>query len=224
VKAIATPNLITSLPAIRRRTAGFFLRGSAGIFLRCPRFFFAYFRVRAPPPSNQSSKKIEWRNRMDANAWCYLWENGRRTAITYAELQEYQRTNPAFRRRRFWLFDDALIEVTEDEYRQLRREAHHHEYLREFEKSADVVPLVEGLFEDSQSDFESRALDDIMSESVSRMVDKLPANDARLIRSIFFEGKIEREVAALLGIGSGTANKRKTKILSKLRELLDKEI
>jgi RNA polymerase sigma factor (sigma-70 family) len=158
--------------------------------------------------------------RMDANALCYLWDRGRRVEITYAELRKRQQTDAAFRKRRFWFFDDALIEVTEDEYRKLRREARHHAYLHEFEKEVDIVPLSDLPDEPSQGSFEQKVLESILGEDILQALHKLPQEDTQLIRSIFFEGKTEREIAVLLGISPGAVNKRKARILAQLREML----
>ena len=60
------------------------------------------------------------------------------------------------------------------------------------------------------------------------MVDRLKAalpllsdGEQALVKAIFFEGLPEREVGVRLGITQSVANKRKTKILAKLRKIME---
>ena len=62
------------------------------------------------------------------------------------------------------------------------------------------------------------------------MVDRLKAalfllsdSEQTLIHAIFFDGLTEREAGARLGISRSVVNKRKAKILAKLRKIMENE-
>ena len=63
------------------------------------------------------------------------------------------------------------------------------------------------------------------------MVDRLKAalpllsdGEQALIKAIFFEGLSEREVELRLGVTQSVVNKRKSKILAKLRKIMENKI
>jgi len=157
---------------------------------------------------------------MNDQFMCYLLESGQHVVISYAELRARQQVDAAFRRRRFWKVDDALIEVSEDKYKQLRRDSRHRAYLYTFEHGAEVTS-----FSDEQSTplperFEDGVLDKLLRETALQALSSLCPEDEALIRGIYLEGNTEREMAERLGITCGAVNKRKAKILHQLRELL----
>ena len=59
-----------------------------------------------------------------------------------------------------------------------------------------------------------------LNEELKTVLSMLDAGNRRLIVMIFFKGMTEREVAARIGLSQKGVNKRKVKILKKLREHL----
>jgi len=157
---------------------------------------------------------------MSDQSLCYLLEDGQHVVITYAELRARQQTDTAFRRRRFWKVDDALIEVSEEKYKGLRRDSRHRAYLYSFERDTEVAHLSDEPNSPLPVRFEDIVLDKLLQETALQALSSLPTNDEALIRGIFFDGKTEREMAERLGITCGAVNKRKAKILQQLRKLL----
>ena len=162
---------------------------------------------------------------MNDKSICYLWENGRRVEITYGALRALRDSNPAFRKRRFWLFDGALLEVTEEQHQQLRKEANHQYYLSQQAQginicSTDSVSEEEMLWGATQADFVEDTLDTLALDSLRQALSGLQEQDAALIRGIYIEGKTERDVAMLLGLSNSEVNKRKAKILAQLRTIM----
>ena len=167
---------------------------------------------------------------MEDQTTCYLWENGQRVEITYGELRDRRDNDPAFRRRRFWMFDGMLLEVTEEQHQKLRKEANHQYYLRQqdqdinsYSLSTDSVTEQDLLWGAPPTDFAEDTLNTLTLETLRQAMSCLQEHDAALIRRLYMEGKTEREVAALLGISCGEVNKRKGRILAQLRTIMKVE-
>ena len=161
---------------------------------------------------------------------CYLWENGQRVEITYGELRTRRASDPAFRRRRFWMFDGTLLEVTEAEFRQLNKDANHRFYLHTQEQNADVRTISEEavteqdlLWGAPHEGFEERTLQRIVCESVKEVLAVLPDDEKALVQALFYEGVTERALAKQWGLTHGAIHQRKLKLLDKLRLLLKVE-
>ena len=60
-----------------------------------------------------------------------------------------------------------------------------------------------------------------MLSRLSEAMEKLTEQERLLIYLLFFKGKSERELCAILGIAKTTLHDRKTKILGKLKKLLE---
>jgi len=162
---------------------------------------------------------------MNDKSICYLWENGQRIEITYGDLRALRVSNPAFCKRRFWLFDDVLLEVTDEQHQQLRKEANHQYYLSQQAQginiySSDSVSEQEMLWGAPQADFVEDVLDTLTLDTLRQVLSCLQKHDAALIQELYIEGKTERDVAALLGISCGEVNKRKARILAQLRAIM----
>jgi len=72
-------------------------------------------------------------------------------------------------------------------------------------------------------DVESLVLENIMRTQLYDAIDSLTAEEQYLIIQIFFLERKERELASELGISQKAVNKRKGKILKKLRHFFEKE-
>jgi len=167
---------------------------------------------------------------MNDQSICYLWENGQRIEITYGELIACLASDPVFRKRRFWLFDGVLLEVTEEQHQKLRREANHKRYLQQQAQdistcsiATDNVTEQDLLWGAPREDFEERVLQCIMRVSLSDILEVLSGDEQALVRALFFEGITERALAKQWGLTHGAIHQRKLKLLEKLRELLKVE-
>ena len=125
------------------------------------------------------------------------------------------------------MFDGVLLEVTEEQHRQLRKEANHQRYLRQQAGRAtarsletDSITEQDLLWGSPLADFVEDTLDTIALDTLRQTMSGLQGSDAALIRWLYMEEITEREVATLLGISHGEVNKRKARILAQLRTLL----
>ena len=87
------------------------------------------------------------------------------------------------------------------------------------EDSLDRLTTLGFDFADNSTDFRESVTDKIMLEQA---LEKLSDEERYLITQLFYFGRTEQELAAELKVTRRTVNNRKRKILSKLRELLER--
>lgn len=87
------------------------------------------------------------------------------------------------------------------------------------EDSLDRLTELGKNFADNTSDFQDNTILKILLEQA---LEKLSDEEKYLITQLFYFGRTERELAAELKVTRRTINNRKQKILSKLRELLER--
>lgn len=127
-------------------------------------------------------------------------------------------------------FQGCLLEVVREQYTDFYRDKERWRYLQKLDTKNRLLSL------DGFTDSEGNPLDFITDEAVdiaetvvnAVMVDRLKAalpllsdSEQELIQAIFFDGLSEREVGARLGITQSVVNKRKARILIKLRKIIE---
>ena len=75
---------------------------------------------------------------------------------------------------------------------------------------------------DEQADVESMVLSKVMREQLHAAIRNLEEEEQDLIIQLFFLDRSERDIAAELGISQKAVNKRRHKILGKLKNFLEK--
>ena len=124
----------------------------------------------------------------------------------------------------------CLLEVVRGQYADFYKDKERWRYLKKLDTNHSLLSL-EG-FTDSEGNVLDFIIDEIVdvAETVVRavMVDRLKValpllsdGEQALIQAIFFEELSEREVGLRLGITQSVVNKRKAKILAKLRTIIE---
>ncbi len=67
---------------------------------------------------------------------------------------------------------------------------------------------------------EETAIAKVMTEKLHRCLALLPEGEQKLLHALYFEGQSERKYAETIGITQNAVNKRRHKVLSKLRRLM----
>ena len=108
------------------------------------------------------------------------------------------------------------------------------ETIRNFFKTFLLVELVKGLaltgrhffqrkitvqFPEENRSVEDQILKKIECEQLHKFLLELSKEEQWLIQELYFEERTEREVASVLGLSQKAINKRRQKILEKLRKL-----
>ena len=127
----------------------------------------------------------------------------------------------------------CLLEVVREQYTDFYRDKERWRYLQKLDTKNSLLSL------DGFMDDEGNALDFIADESAAVektvihavMLDRLKTalpllsdSEQALIQAIFFEELSEREVGLRLGITQSVVNKRKAKILAKLKKIMENKI
>ena len=160
----------------------------------------------------------------------YIKESGSYVELTYTEFCRRRNADQTYMDKLFIPVQGCLLEVVREQYTDFYRDKERCRYLQKLDISHSLLSL-EGF-----TDSEGNTLDFLVDEAVdvaetvvhAWMVDRLRAalsllsdSEQALIRAIFFEGLSEREVGLRLGVTQSVVNKRKAKILLKLRQIIE---
>ena len=160
----------------------------------------------------------------------YIKESGGYVELSYTEFCRRRNADQTYMDKLFIPIQGCLLEVVQEQYTDFYREKERWRYLQKLDTSHSLLSL-EGF-----TDSEGNVLDFVVDETVdivetvvhAFMVDRLKAalpllsdSEQALIHAIFFEELSEREVGLRLGITQSVVNKRKAKILIKLRKIIE---
>lgn len=163
----------------------------------------------------------------------YIKESGGYVELSYTDFCRRRQADQSYMDKLFIPIQGCLLEVVREQYTEFYRDKERWRYLKKLDTKNSLLSL-EGF-----TDSEGNVLDFIVDEAVdvsetvihAVMVDRLKAvlpllsdGEQALIQAIFFDGLSEREVGLRLGLTQSVVNKRKAKILAKLRKMIENEI
>lgn len=128
----------------------------------------------------------------------------------------------------YWKMNGHLYEVSEKQYYEYRREQDRHDYLKKQEQEAVILSLdalgVDGMsgesfIADNQINVEEETVQNIMLEKLQCALSKLSAEELLLIDLLYSQTKSEHETASILGISQNAVNKKKHKLLGRLKKI-----
>ena len=163
----------------------------------------------------------------------YIKENDGYMELSYKDFCHRRQADQSYMDKLFIPVQGCLIEVVREQYADFYKEKERWHYLKKLDTNHKLLSL-EG-FTDSEGNMLDFVIDETVdvAETVVRavMVDRLKAalpllsdGEQALIQAIFFEELSEREVGLRLGVTQSVVNKRKTKILAKLRKIIENKI
>ena len=160
----------------------------------------------------------------------YIKESGGYVELSYTDFCRRREADQSYMDKLFIPVQGCLLEVMREQYTDFYRDKERWRYLQKLDTKNSLLSL------DRFVDDEGNALDFIADEMVdiaevvtnAVMVDRLKAalsllsdSEQELIKAIFFEELSEREVGLRGGITQSIVNKRKAKILAKLRKIME---
>ena len=160
----------------------------------------------------------------------YIKESGGYVELSYKDFCCRREADQRYMDKLFIPVQGCLLEVVGEQYTEFYRDKERWRYLQKLDTKNSLLSL-DGFIDD-----EGNALDFIADETVdiaetvihAVMVDRLKAalpllsdGEQALIQAIFFEELSEREVGLRLGLTQSVVNKRKAKILAKLRKIIE---
>ena len=162
----------------------------------------------------------------------YIKKDGDYVELSYQDFCRRRQADQSYMDKLFIPVQGCLLEVVREQYTDFYRDKERWRYLKKLDTNHSLLSL-EGF-----TDSEGNVLDFIVDEAVdvaetvvhAVMVDRLKAvlpllssSEQTLIQAIFFEELSEREVGLRLGVTQSVVNKRKAKILAKLRKILENQ-
>ncbi len=163
----------------------------------------------------------------------YIKENDGYMELSYMDFCHRRQADQSYMDKLFIPVQGCLLEVVREQYADFYKEKERWRYLKKLDTNYKLLSL-EGV-----TDSEGNMLDFVVDEAVdiaetvvhAVMVDRMKTamlllsdSEQALIQAIFFEELSEREVGLRLGITQSVVNKRKAKILAKLRKIIENKI
>ncbi len=163
----------------------------------------------------------------------YIKENNVYVELSYTDFCRRRQADQSYMDKLFIPVQGCLLEVMREQYADFYKEKERWRYLQKLDTNHSLLSL-EGF-----TDSEGNVIDFVVDEAVdvaetvvhAVMVDRLKTamsllsdSEQTLIRAIFFEELSEREVGLRLGVTQSVENKRKAKILAKLRKIMENKI
>ena len=160
----------------------------------------------------------------------YIKESGGYVELSYTDFCRRRQADQTYMDKLFIPIQGCLLEVVREQYTDFYRDKERWRYLQKLDTKNSLLSL------DGFTDSEGNPLDFIADEAAdiaetvvnAVMVDRLKAalpllsdSEQELIQAIFFDGLSEREVGARFGITQSVVNKRKARILIKLRKIIE---
>lgn len=163
----------------------------------------------------------------------YIKENNVYVELSYMDFCSRRQADQSYMDKLFIPVQGCLLEVVREQYTDFYKDKERWRYLKKLDTNHKLLSL-EGF-----TDSEGNVIDFVIDEAVdvaetvvhAVMVDRLKAalsllsdSERVLVNAILFEELSEREVGLRLGITQSVVNKRKSKILAKLRKILENKI
>ena len=125
----------------------------------------------------------------------YIKENNVYVELSYTDFCCRRQADQSYMDKLFIPVQGCLLEVVREQYTDFYKDKERWRYLKKLDTNHSLLSL-EGFTDSEQT----------------------------LIQAIFFEELSEREVGLRLGITQSVVNKRKSKILAKLRKIIENKI
>lgn len=151
-------------------------------------------------------------------------------AIPAAEYERLCIADPDFAGKHFEKYDNELIEVSAEEHEAEEKRANHERHLKRRDRKYGLMAyeswdtdtlLGVDMIADRDVFAEDDAVLEIMADKLHAAMDELTDAERDLVEAIYFCELTERELAEKLGISQPAVNKRKHRILSKLKKMMD---
>jgi RNA polymerase sigma factor (sigma-70 family) len=162
---------------------------------------------------------------------CFILENGVYREIPYSEIYFENKRNPKYANRYFLPYHGYLMEVPFEHYQEELQDKERQKYLHKQarqngEMSYDALDTDEmngeELIQDIYTDVEQSAITQMMIVKLRKAIKQLAADEIGLIEALYYQELSERQYAAILGVSQKGINKRRHRVLDKLKKIIEK--
>ena len=156
----------------------------------------------------------------------FISKEGEYIEINYDSYLKIIKEDP---KRKFWLLGGMLLELPEEIYKTMNREKSRMEYLNQLstkfgEFSYDSLTTEEMggslVLKDKNFVVEEIVEEKLLKERLYFALKHLSEEELRMINALYFVNMTESEFAKLEGISQVAVNKRKKKVLEKLKKII----
>ena len=142
----------------------------------------------------------------------YIRESGGYVELSYTEFCRCRESDQTYMDKLFIPIQGCLLEVVREQYTDFYRDKERWRYLQKLDTKNRLLSL---------DGFTDTVVNAVMVDRLKAALPLLSDSEQELIQAIFFDGLSEREVGARLGITQSVVNKRKARILIKLRKIIE---
>jgi RNA polymerase sigma factor (sigma-70 family) len=160
----------------------------------------------------------------------YIKESGRYVELSYRDFCYRRQANQSYLDKLFIPIQGCLLEVAREQYTDFYRDKERWHYLQKLDTKNSLLSL-DGFMDDEgnaldfiadeSADVEKTVIHAVMLDRLKTALPLLSDSEQALIQAIFFDGLTERKVGFRLGMTQSVINKRKAKILAKLRKIIE---
>jgi len=160
----------------------------------------------------------------------FILENNSYIEISYEELCERTKLNKEYASKLFLPLYGMLMEVTQNVYDEFYREEERQKYLnRQSEKNGDIsydMLTAEGsngenILADPSLSVCEQVEGRMLREKLLNALKQLNSEEQELLRLIYVQEMTERAIAVRYRISQVAVNKKKQKLLQKLKKIID---
>ena len=161
----------------------------------------------------------------------FIWENDSYTELSYEEFCHRSETDPSYTDKLFLPLYGMLMEVTQADYDDFYRQKRRQKYIDERSKKNGDISYDMFTTDDSNGkEIFINGSEDISELVAQKMtLDKLRTGllllseeERRLIQLHFYDKLSQTEISRLYGMNQSSVSRRITKILLKLKKILEK--
>ena len=160
----------------------------------------------------------------------YIKESGSYVELSYTDFCCRRQADQSYMDKLFIPVQGCLLEVVREQYVDFYKDKERWRYLEKLDTKNGLLSLdsftdsegnVLDFIVDEAVDISESVVDTVMEDRLKTALSLLSGSEQALVKAIFFEELSEREVALRLGITQSVVNKRKAKILAKLRKMIE---
>ena len=148
----------------------------------------------------------------------YIKESGGYVELSYTDFCRRRQADKGYMDKLFIPVQGCLLEVVRERYLQ-KLDARNSLLSLDGFTDSEGNPL--DFIADEAADIAETVVNAVMVDRLKAALPLLSDSEQELIQAIFFDGLSEREVGARLGITQSVVNKRKARILIKLRKIIE---
>lgn len=161
----------------------------------------------------------------------FILENESYIELTYEEFCRLKESDKSYQNKLFIPVQGCLLETDREHYKTFYKEKERNTYLERLDRENGLLSIdAFDIDSDNGTDFISADTEDmadsvadsLMAEKLRECLSILAEDEQKLIRDIYFTGLTERDLAKKYNISQAAINKRKHRILGKLKNILEK--